>query len=123
MAQSDGSQPQDDVYDITIIGGGPTGLFAAFYAGLREMKTKIIEALPEPGGQLAVLYPEKLIYDVPGYPKVLAKDLVRHLVEQCALFQPEYVFGQRVEILTRSTVDGEEVWRLGTAHKPHYSRT
>jgi len=112
-----------EVFDMTIIGAGPTGLFAAFYAGLREMKTKIIEALPEPGGQLAVLYPEKLIYDVPGHPKILAKDLVRHLVEQCALFQPEYVFNQRVEILTRATVEGEEVWRLGTAHKPHYSRT
>ena len=69
----------EDVFDITIIGAGPTGLFAAFYAGLREMRTKIVEALPEPGGQLAVLYPEKLIYDVPGHPKILAQDLVRLL--------------------------------------------
>src|SRR3970282_1269388 len=100
MAQSDGSQPQDDIYDMTIIGAGPTGLFAAFYAGLREMKTKIIEALPEPGGQLAVLYPEKLIYDVPGYPKVLAKDLVGMLIEQTKTFEPEYCFQQRIETLS-----------------------
>jgi alkyl hydroperoxide reductase subunit AhpF len=60
----------EEVFDITIVGAGPTGLFAAFYAGLRDMKTKVIEALPEPGGQLAVLYPEKMIYDVPGHPKI-----------------------------------------------------
>ena len=71
---------QDDVYDITIIGAGPTGLFGAFYAGMRELKTKIVDVLPEVGGQLAVLYPEKFIYDVPGHPKVLAKDLVKLLV-------------------------------------------
>ncbi len=67
---------EDDIYDITIIGAGPTGLFGAFYAGMREMKTKIIETLHEPGGQLTVLYPEKLIYDTPGYPRIFAIDLV-----------------------------------------------
>lgn len=114
----------DDVYDITIIGAGPTGLFAAFYAGLRQMRTKIIEALPEPGGQLAVLYPEKLIYDVPGFPKILAQDLVRHLVEQVALFDPEMIYEQRIDTLTRTTGDGgEEVWRLGTQAGAHFSRT
>ena len=77
-----------DVYDITIIGAGPTGLFAAFYAGMRGLRTKIIESLPEVGGQLAVLYPEKLIYDVPGFPKVLAKDLVRQLEIQGFHFEP-----------------------------------
>ena len=119
----------EDVFDVTIIGAGPTGLFAAFYAGLREMRTKIIEALPEPGGQLAVLYPEKFIYDVPGHPKILAKDLVKLLIEQCALFEPVYVYEQRIETLTRATVDGEEVWRLGTdgrdaplAHGRHHGR-
>jgi len=113
----------DDVSDLTIIGAGPTGLFAAFYAGLRGMSTKIIEALPEPGGQLAVLYPEKLIYDVPGHPKVLAQDLVRLLIEQCALFQPQYVYEQRIETLTRAMVGEEEVWRLGTPTVAHYART
>lgn len=123
MTQRDGSTPADDVYDITIIGAGPTGLFAAFYAGLREMRTKIIEALPEPGGQLAVLYPEKYIYDVPGHPKVLAKDLVRMLVEQTALFAPTYVYGERVETLTRKKVGDEELWRVGSVTSGHLTRT
>ncbi|HET7738218.1 MAG TPA: NAD(P)/FAD-dependent oxidoreductase [Tepidiformaceae bacterium] len=112
-----------DVYDLTIIGAGPTGLFSAFYAGLRGLRTKIVEALPEPGGQLAVLYPEKLIYDVPGHPKIMAKDLVRQLIEQCALFAPTFVYGQRIDLLTRQAVGEEEVWRLGTVTEPHYSRT
>ena len=113
----------DEIYDVTIIGAGPTGLFAAFYAGLRELRTKIIEALPEPGGQLAVLYPEKLIYDVPGHAKILAKDLVKQLLEQLHLFEPTFVFGQRSDILQRQVVNGEEVWRVGTVEAPHYSRT
>src|SRR4030065_2965644 len=96
-----------EVYDITIIGAGPTGLFGAFYAGMRQMKTKIIEALPEMGGQLAVLYPEKFIYDVPGHPKVLAKDLVRMLVEQTNLFAPTFVYSERIETLSRKAVNGE----------------
>jgi thioredoxin reductase (NADPH) len=111
------------VYDVTIIGAGPTGLFSAFYAGLRGMSTKIIESLPEPGGQLTVLYPEKFIYDVPGFPKVLAKDLVPQLIEQCKLFQPEYVYDERVEALTREVVDDEEVWRLGSRMRAHFTRT
>lgn len=113
----------NDVFDVTIIGGGPTGLFAAFYAGLRGMRTKIIEALPEVGGQLAVLYPEKFIYDVPGHPKVLAKDLVKLLIEQIHLFQPTMVLGQRIETLTRKQLDGEEVWRVGNATAAHLTRT
>lgn len=113
----------EGVYDITIIGAGPTGLFAAFYAGLREMRTKIIEALPEPGGQLAVLYPEKLIYDVPGHPKIMAKDLVASLVEQCALFDPTYVYEQRIDNLQRVEIDGESVWALENHHETHFSRT
>jgi thioredoxin reductase len=62
-----------DLYDITIIGGGPVGLFGAFYAGLRGMRVKIIDSLPELGGQLTALYPEKYVYDMPGFPEVLAK--------------------------------------------------
>ncbi|HVP05843.1 MAG TPA: NAD(P)/FAD-dependent oxidoreductase [Dehalococcoidia bacterium] len=117
--------PEDvaDVFDVTIIGAGPTGLFAAFYAGLRGMRTKIIEALPEVGGQLAVLYPEKFIYDVPGHPKILAKDLVKQLVEQIHLFQPTMVLGERIETLTRKQAGSAEVWRLGTDVAGHLSRT
>ncbi|HLV43954.1 MAG TPA: NAD(P)/FAD-dependent oxidoreductase [Aggregatilineales bacterium] len=93
--------PDDEIYDITILGAGPTGLFAAFYAGMREMKTKIVEALPEPGGQLAVLYPEKNIYDVAGYPKVLAKDLVANLVKQAETWHPTFVFEEKAQGLNR----------------------
>src|ERR1700751_424259 len=84
-----------DVYDITIIGGGPTGLFASFYAGLSQMRTKIVDALEELGGQVAVLYPEKYIYDVGGFPKVTGKDLVKGMVDQALKFNPTVVVGER----------------------------
>src|SRR5580765_3153813 len=71
-----GTSPQLDVFDITIIGAGPTGLFAAFYAGMRQARTQVIDSLEEPGGALTAIYPEKYIYDVAGFPKVLAKDYV-----------------------------------------------
>ena len=66
----------DDVRDITVIGAGPVGLSAAFWAGMREASSRIIDSLPDLGGQLTTLYPEKWIFDVPGHPKILAKDLV-----------------------------------------------
>ena len=91
----------DEVRDITIIGGGPTGLFAAFYAGLRGCSTRIIDALPELGGQLAALYPEKDVFDVGGFPRVLAKDLVRSLVEQGMQFGPEVVLDERIRAVIR----------------------
>ncbi len=75
-----------DIRDLTIIGAGPTGLFALFYAGMRGATAQIVDALPEPGGQLAALYPEKYIFDVAGFPRILAKDLVRNLREQAAQF-------------------------------------
>ena len=105
-----------DVYDITIIGAGPSGLFAAFYAGLRQMKPKIIDALEEPGGQIAVLYPEKYIYDVPGYTKVLAKDLVKSLVEQAFQYKPTVVLGERVTALKKSDGVFELSTDKGTRH-------
>ena len=75
-----------EVRDLTIIGAGPAGLFALFYAGMRGASAQIVDALPQPGGQLAALYPEKYIFDVAGFPKVLAKDLVADLVKQTAQF-------------------------------------
>lgn len=78
---------EHELKDITIIGGGPAGLFALFYAGMRGASAQIVDALPELGGQLTALYPEKFIFDVAGYPKVLAKDLVRSLAEQAAQFK------------------------------------
>jgi len=112
----------EEIYDLTIIGAGPTGLFGAFYAGLRSLKTKIIEALPEPGGQLAVLYPEKMIYDVPGFPHVMAKDLVKELVEQTKRFDPNYIFDQNVNSLRRETYKGGEYWVLTTDVEEHWTK-
>ncbi|MFI5386669.1 MAG: NAD(P)/FAD-dependent oxidoreductase [Fimbriimonadales bacterium] len=80
--------------DVTIIGGGPVGLFAAFYAGLRGMSTRIIDSLPDLGGQLTALYPEKYVYDMPGFPKVLAKDLAKMMAEQGLGFGAETVLEQ-----------------------------
>jgi ferredoxin/flavodoxin---NADP+ reductase len=91
----------EDIRDITIIGGGPTGLFAAFYAGMRGASCRIVDSLPELGGQLAALYPEKYIFDVGGFPKVLAKDLVRSLVKQALQFDPEVVLDEQVRELQR----------------------
>src|SRR5437773_2949444 len=84
------------IKDITIIGGGPTGLFALFYAGMRSVTAQIIDALPDAGGQLTALYPEKYIFDVAGIPQVLAKDLVKSLVEQAGRFQQPIHLTQRV---------------------------
>jgi thioredoxin reductase (NADPH) len=89
----------DDIKDLTIIGGGPTGLFAAFYAGVRGMSTRIVDSLPELGGQLTALYPEKYIFDVGGFPKILAKDLARALIEQAMQFEPEVVLDEEVRDL------------------------
>lgn len=88
-----------ETVDITFIGAGPTGLYGAYYAGLHGLSTRIIEALPQLGGQLAALYPEKYIYDVGGFPKVLAKELVANLIEQATQYDPEIRLGERVEEL------------------------
>lgn len=85
-----------DIRDITIIGAGPTGLFGLFYAGMRQVTAQIVDALPEAGGQLAALYPEKFIFDVAGFSQILAKDLVRALVEQNKRFDGKVHLGQRV---------------------------
>lgn len=91
----------EKVFDVTIIGAGPTGLFTAFYGGMRQASVKIIESLPHIGGQLTALYPEKYIYDVAGFPKVRAQELVDQLEEQAKLFDPEIVLGQAIESVER----------------------
>ena len=88
-----------DSRDITIIGAGPTGLFALFYAGMRQVSAQIVDALPEAGGQLAALYPEKFIFDVAGFPQILAKDLVRNLLDQNKRFGGKIHLAQRVTAL------------------------
>lgn len=112
-----------EVFDISIIGAGPTGLYGAFYAGMRQMKTKIIEALPEMGGQLAVLYPAKYIYDVPGFPRILAKDLVNGLIEQTTQWGPTICLEERVETLHFGEAGEDEFMVLRTNKGVHYTRT
>lgn len=87
--------------DILIIGAGPTGLFTVFEAGLLKLKCHLIDALPQPGGQLAELYPKKPIYDIPGFPEVLAGDLVDNLMEQIKPFQPGFTLGERAETIEK----------------------
>lgn len=86
----------DEIVDITIIGAGPTGMFTAFYGGLRQASVKVIESLPHTGGQLTALYPEKYIYDVAGFPKIRAQELVDNLEEQARMFNPEIILGQSI---------------------------
>jgi len=102
--------------DITIIGGGPVGLFAAFYAGLRGMSVRIIDSLTELGGQLTALYPEKYVYDMPGFPKILARDLAKEMVAQGRQFEPELCLGITAAQLLRDeegysvvTSDGQQL--------------
>src|SRR5690554_6939632 len=87
----------DNLYDLTIIGAGPAGLFTAFYGGMRQAKVKLIESLPHTGGQLTALYPEKYIYDVAGFPKIRAQQLIDNLEEQLKLFETTIELGQSVE--------------------------
>jgi len=83
--------------DICIIGAGPVGLFAVFEAGLLKMRCHLVDALPQVGGQLSEIYPKKPIYDIPGYPSILAGELVDRLMEQIAPFKPGFTLGERVE--------------------------
>ncbi|MEH1054744.1 NAD(P)/FAD-dependent oxidoreductase [Micromonospora sp. CPCC 206171] len=96
--------------DVAVIGAGPTGLFAAYYAGFRGLSVAVVDALPEPGGQITAMYPEKLILDVAGFPAVKGRDLVANLVAQAAPFHPEYLLGTRAEKLAQ--VDGRPVLGL-----------
>ena len=88
-----------DKRDITIIGGGPTGLFAAFYAGMRGVSARIIDSLPELGGQLMALYPEKYVYDVGGFPRISARQLGENLIEQGTQFGPDIRLEEQVNQL------------------------
>lgn len=111
----------DQLRDVTIIGAGPTGLFGAFYAGMRQMSTRIIDGLGELGGQLTALYPEKYIYDMPGFPRIKARDLVLQQAEQGLQYGAEVLLGQKVLELVRRS-DG--IWELHTeCGKVHPTRT
>jgi thioredoxin reductase (NADPH) len=116
-----------EIFDITFIGAGPTGLFGAFYAGLREMSVKVIDSLPQAGGQLIALYPEKYIYDTPGFPTIASKELVKCLLEQAEQWEPTLCFEERAIGLrqksTQNEADGETYWVIETNKGLHYSRT
>ncbi|GAA2589878.1 NAD(P)/FAD-dependent oxidoreductase [Dactylosporangium fulvum] len=103
--------------DLAIVGAGPAGLFAAYYAGFRGLSTAVIDALPEPGGQVTAMYPEKMIFDVAGFPGIRGRDLVANLVEQAAQFNPNYLLGVRADKL--SYVDERPVLTLSDGQVLH----
>jgi len=108
------------IYDITVIGGGPVGMFTAFYGGMRQATVKVIESLPHLGGQLTALYPEKYIYDIAGFPKVRAQELVDNLTEQMSKFEQNIVLEQAVQIVEKQA-DG--IFKLTTDKEIHFSKT
>lgn len=81
--------------DVLIVGAGPTGLFAAYYAGFRDLNVALVDALPEPGGQVTAMYPEKLIFDVGGFPAIRGRDLITALVDQAGQYNPRYLLGRQ----------------------------
>ena len=85
--------------DICIVGAGPVGLFAVFECGLLKMRCHVIDAIGQVGGQLTEIYPKKPIYDIPGFPEVLAGDLIQNLMKQIEPFKPTFTLGERVEQL------------------------
>jgi len=103
--------------DVAIVGAGPTGLFAAYYAGFRGLSVAVVDALPEPGGQVSAMYPEKVIYDVAGFPAIKGRELVANLVAQAAAFDPEYLLGTRADALTYA--DGKPVLTLSSGEQLH----
>ncbi|HLW47064.1 MAG TPA: NAD(P)/FAD-dependent oxidoreductase [bacterium] len=111
--------PDGDVYDVTIIGGGPVGLYGAYYAGFRTLRTKIVESLDALGGQITALYPEKPIYDVAGFPRIIGRELVDNLVEQASQYSPAICTGETVEKLERAS-DG--TYRLTTNRNRHTTK-
>ena len=112
-----------DTKDITIIGAGPTGLFAAFYAGMRGSSHRLIDNLDQVGGQLTALYPEKYIFDVAGFPKILAKDLVKALAEQGLQWKPSVHLGEKVIGLKRGEDNGKAVFTIVTDKGEYPGRT
>src|SRR2546426_7214137 len=112
-----------DVKDITIIGAGPTGLFGAFYAGMRGASCRLIDNLDQVGGQLTALYPEKYIFDGAGFPKVLAKDLVKGMAEQAFQFKQPIHLGEQVMGLKHESENGKPAFIVATDKDEYPSRT
>lgn len=110
----------ENIADILIIGGGPAGLFAAFYGGMRQASVKLIESMPQLGGQLAALYPEKYIYDVAGFPKVTAQELVNQLIEQMNHFEQEICLEEKVIAVDK---EDEQRFKVTTDKGVHYAKS
>ncbi|MEU6857373.1 NAD(P)/FAD-dependent oxidoreductase [Glycomyces sp. NPDC046736] len=110
----------DLTVDLAIVGAGPTGLFAAYYAGFRGLSTAVIDALPEAGGQITAMYPEKQILDVAGFPSIKGRDLVDNLLRQAAPFSPDYLLGRQARRLDYE--DGEPVLELVSTAGPEDAR-
>lgn len=104
--------------DICIIGAGPVGLFSVFEAGLLKMRCHLIDTLPQVGGQLSEIYPQKPIYDIPGYPEIKAQELIDRLMEQIAPFNPGFTLGERVENLEKQE-DGSFIVGTNDGTKVH----
>src|SRR3989442_7367680 len=112
-----------DVKDITIIGAGPTGLFGAFYAGMRGASCRLIDNLDQVGGQLTALYPEKYVFDVAGFPKILAKDLVKGMAEQALQWKAPLHLGERVTGLRQASQHGKSLLTVSTDQDEYPART
>jgi thioredoxin reductase (NADPH) len=104
--------------DILIIGAGPTGLFTVFEAGLLKLRCHLIDALPQPGGQCSEIYPKKPIYDIPGFPEVLAGDLTKNLLDQGKQFEPGFTLGERAETIQKQE-DGTFIVTTNKGTKHH----
>lgn len=111
---------EEKIYDITIIGGGPVGLWAAFYAGLRGMTVNIIESLSELGGQPAILYPEKKIYDIPAFPQTTGAELTENLLIQLKRFEDRVSIHLKEEVQTFEKTDG--IFTIATSKGQHLSK-
>jgi thioredoxin reductase len=115
---------RDDLVDITILGAGPVGLSAAYYAGHRDGSVRIVESLEQLGGQVAATYPEKHVYDVAGHPKILGQKLVDLCVEQGLQYGAEVILGEEAKTLDRVSQNGEELLSLTTDKGgPYLSRS
>ncbi len=117
---SEAEMKKIDLYDVTVIGGGPAGLYSAFYSGLREMKTKIIEFQPQLGGKVHC-YPEKMIWDVGGQPPIPGEKFIGQIVQQGLTFDPTVVLNEKVDTITRD--DNGNFILETTSGQTHYSKT